>query len=182
MGRGCGCGSTGVAREYLSSGGYVWVVIRRFGDPVLRHVCRSLGTRTPMSRIDRPRTRHAMPRQSRARRRRHTDARSSVRSRGRAGMSRSASSSRSTSSTSPSTSRAASTDGDDARGAHRARTREQRVFARARRRGRGMRRRFARAVMAREGFGGDGWEGRVNTQRGGARRRRGRDVDARVRG
>ena len=61
-------------------GGYVWVVIRRFGDPVLRHVCRSLGTRTPMSRIDRPRTRHAMPCQSRARRRRHTDARSSVRS------------------------------------------------------------------------------------------------------
>ena len=80
MGRECGCGSTGVAREYLSSGGYVWVVIRRFGDPVLRHVCRSLGTRTPMSRIDRPRTRHATPRQSRARRRRHTDARSSVRS------------------------------------------------------------------------------------------------------
>ena len=45
------------APSFIDCGGYVWVVIRRFGDPVLRHVCRSLGTRTPMSRIDRPRTR-----------------------------------------------------------------------------------------------------------------------------
>ena len=79
MGAGAGRRVSRAVREYLSSVGYVWVVIRRFGDPVLRHVCRSLGTRTPMSRIDRPRTRHATPRQSRARRRRHTDARSSVR-------------------------------------------------------------------------------------------------------